>query len=149
MSVVRRSPSSTMIARFSRDLAHRPVDLRIARRDGREDDVATAACEMSFENPTTEVSGVRSSWLTFDRNVLLAAVAASAAARASTRSAVRSATRRSRALARSSSANSRAFSTPAAMRLPDRVQQRPVAGLDVATGQAVVDGEDPDRSGPW
>ncbi len=128
MSVVSRFPSSTMIARFS-------VTWRIARSTlgssvttvGKT--TSDSRREMSFEKPTTEVSGVRSSWLTLDRKWLLATVAASAAARASTRSAVRSATRRSSALRSSaSSPNSRALSMPAAMRLPTVYSSGPSPG---------------------
>ncbi len=58
---------------------------------------------MSLEKPTIEVSGVRSSWLTFERKDPLASDAASAAIRAAcassmavARAAVRSTTRCSR-----------------------------------------------------
>ena len=57
---------------------------------------------MIFEKPTTDVSGVRSSWLTLVRNALLVWLAVSATARAACASAVarasssvRSSTRRS------------------------------------------------------
>ena len=79
MSVVRRSPSSTMISRFSLTWRIARVELRVVRLGTRGKMTSSRRFEMSFEKPTTEVSGVRSSWLTFDRKVLLLSVAASAA----------------------------------------------------------------------
>ena len=101
--------------------------------------------EMSFEKPTTDVSGVRSSWLTFDRKWLLAD---------------------GRGLGRGTGVDEvdgplgdpplegaalvcQLGVEPGVVdaggdEAADRVQQRSVAGLHVAAGQAVVDGQDAD-----
>ena len=56
-------------------------DLAIVLRHEREDAVFEAL-PMILANPSTDVSGVRSSWLTVERNELFAASASTASARA-------------------------------------------------------------------
>ena len=107
---------------------------------------------MSREKPTTEVSGVRSSWLTLDRKALLVADASSATTRAAwassiatARAAVRSTTRRSRAsFWDSTSPYSRAFSMAAAIRLPTVYSSGPSPGRTSRPERAVVDREHAD-----
>ena len=135
MSAVSRSPSSMMIPRLS-------ATWRIARsRFGSPVGTAgkttsSSRRRMSLEKPTTEVSGVRSSWLTLDRKALFVADASSATTRAAwassiatARAAVRSTTRRSRAAFwDSTSPYSRAFSMAAAIRLPTVYSSGPSPG---------------------
>ena len=125
ISAVSRSPSSTMIPRFSE--IWRIARSRFASPGSTAGKTTSSSRRrISLEKPTIEVSGVRSSWLTFERNEPLASDAASAAIRAAcassiavARAAVRSTTRCSRtAFWLSTSAYRRAFTTPAAMRLP-------------------------------
>ena len=88
----------------------------------------------SLVNPTTEVNGVRSSWLTLARNVDFVALALSAAARAAIASsvasaswAVRVATRASSSrLASSIEAYRRAFATAAATSDPTVKRSGPI-----------------------
>ena len=100
---------------------------------------------MSFEKPTTEVSGVRSSWLTFDRNVALGD-----GRRLGRGPGIDEIGGRARPpVARGRSLVRQLGEQPGVVdagrdEAADRVQQRSVAGMHVATGQAVVDGEDPD-----
>ena len=103
---VRRSPSAAMIPRFC---AIWPT-ARSTFGSAAAGDAAIAGTRTSsnrfrtsFVNPTTEVSGVRSSWLTFARNVDFVALAVSAAARAAIASSVASASWAVRRATRASS----------------------------------------------
>ncbi len=92
MSLVSRSPSLTTTFRLSCTCAMVCCTfLSSLWTSGKMR--SSSRLRMILAKPSTEVSGVRSSWLTVDRNALLAASASSAAARA-----------------RSASSNSRRFS---------------------------------------
>ena len=81
MSLVRRSPSLTTMPRFS--MTWRLACCTLRSSSGIiGNNRSSRRRRMIFAKPRTEVSGVRSSWLTVERNELLAASACSAAARA-------------------------------------------------------------------
>ena len=157
-SAVRRSPSAAMISRFSptwrtarSSFGSASAPSRAATRAGRT--TSSIRFRTIFVKPTIEVSGVRSSWLTFARNWLLVALAASAVARAACASwvtsascAVRVATRASSSrFASSTWAYRRALSTASARRLPtvnsngpiERSTSRPERRLSTASTPTV------------
>ena len=143
------------------DLADCPLELRVVgappRSRGRRRAPAArprrAACRTIFVKPTTEVSGVRSSWLTFARNWLFVALAASAVARAAWASSVASASWAVRGATRASS--SRFWSSISRVQpgvldgrreeVADGEEQRAHRPLDLPPGEPVVDREDADR----